>query len=64
MNSEQVTRYVKKFFRKYSTENLSRVFVRGDDYTKMQDMLEHINKSNPDFQFSLIPAVGDALYSI
>ena len=64
MNSEQVTRYVKKFFRKYSTENLSRVFVRGDDYRKMQDMLEYINKSNPDFQFSLIPAVGDALYSI
>ena len=64
MNSEQVTRYVKKFFRKYSTENLSRVFVKGGDYRKMQEMLEHINKSNPDFQFSLIPAVGDALYSI
>ena len=64
MNSEQVSRYVKKFFKKYSTENLSRVFVKGDDYTKMQNMLEHINKSNPDFQFTLIPAIGDALYAI
>jgi hypothetical protein len=64
MNKEQVQRYVKKFFKKYSTENLSRVFVNGNDYKKMQDMLEYINEAKPDFKFTLTPAIGDALYAI
>ena len=64
MKEIQAERYVKKFFKKYTTENLNRVYIKCKDWDKMGEMIEFLNKENPDFNFSINPAIGDALYAI